>query len=1517
MRGNTFLERYIIEGKIGESRGSIVYKALDSLEDGRPVALKVLKSGNVSRRPDDIIRFQAEADAVSRLSHPRICRVYGCGEHDGLHYIVMEYVEGVTLRDFMKDCPGDDFALFTDIIIGICEALDHVHRKNLIHRDLKPSNVLVRPRNVKELKLIDFGLARMKNADPGGADEMAGTLHYISPEQTGLLRKNTDERSDLYSLGVIFYELIARKPPFAGPRLSTLVHQHIARRPELLTRVMKNVPPILDKIVLKLLEKEPDDRYQRALGLLSDLRKYRSGATDFNLGMEDKALKLHYRTRLTGREKELDALASALSGNGSFIFIAGEAGIGKSRLVEELRESVSEKGMTFLDAKCFLSENKTPYGPFQEILGGYVKDFICYTDAEKASIREELKESLQDSGGIVLRLNPRMREVIGDAPPLVALEPDREHLRFIRLAARFFLDLGRIENGLVLFLDDLQWMDEGSFEVLNEIAGSIAEHPLFIIGAYRDNEITAEHGVSRFREACAARKFPLREIPLGCFTPRTMNTFISGLLFDTEDNVRSISDFVFQKSHGNPFFALEIAKQMIGEKAIAREDGSWKIARDVLESIEIPTNIVDILVKRISLLAEKETAVLSYAAVIGKVFDIGLLFELVKEAARREIVDIVEKAKDLQLLEEDAQVKGRLLFVHDRVRDAFHIRIGMEKRKALHNAVGMALEKAGADGCGGAVFDLAGHFIEAGNAEKTIAHAFPAGMRAKENFANAEAMRYLTIVKELLENNGMGKSAQWVQCVDALCDVCLLAARNDEVIGLSAQMLPLLCDDMEKAKVHMRISRAYLKKWDYQKCEEYVKSGLELLGERYPTRTWRIVLSIFKEFLVHAVHTRFPRAPSARIRNGREAEKCKMIIWHYYSLGTIYVMSNILAYVRLIYRTLNLSESRIGPSRELVLALTAYATVLTTIPLFRKARLYNQRALDMSRRINDAWGTAKCHQYFGFIHQWKAEFGASIDHLKESLDILNRIGDIKEAAYSLDLLKTSHIYLSDYENAKRVNGEYYGISKDCDDYYGIGDSLADSITIGCETGNIARAEECLRESESIDEKYKTSHARFREHVGAGLLARAKEDTRGALECLEKARIEYEKNSLMEQYTCFIYSYLLDASIADLDAPDGDGRREKNIGIMKRYARAALRKTRPWLTHYGAAQIVHAKYCAVRGRRRKAERWFLRGIACSKGTGRKFDEGVGYCEYGVFLNGLKREKEAASYWVKAYRIFAELGAGSFLGKAKSLLRLGDEEEDSLRRAVQIAKNKQMSSDILGLMRDMMGPGTLEETADGVMDAILEITGSQRSCLIRRNPRTGDLEIVAGRSADHGAVAFDSLSLSVIFSALDRGETVLTCNVKDDPVVSRHHSIIKYGIQGVLCFPVRYRGNVIGACYCDSQTPSLAAEREGIETLSVAIAQFILAFEGASPRRKGGKLAIDRGQFESACREYGLTKREMEILLSTVNGLTNREICGHFDISKNTLRTHLKKIHGKTGASDRDGLIDLFMKMRADA
>ncbi len=992
--------RYEVTKMIGEGGISRVYLAFDSV-DKKEVVLRTLKKENISNRIEDIIRFRNEASILSRLDHPNIVKIYETGEYEGENYIVMEYVPGKSLGKLLQN--GNRFKEneIIEIILQICRALDYIHPMNIVHRDLKPGNIMVNPAEAGHyhITIIDFGMALVKEfSSIKEQEEIAGTFSYMLPEHFGVTRRSIDERSDLYSLGIILYQLFTGVLPFKGTSISSIIHQQIAMLPDPPSKYNTVIPEILESIILKLLEKEPDNRYLSAKGLMDDLEKYQKGMHNFPLGLNDKQIRLSFKTGLISREAELKNLMSlygkALDNKGNVCLISGEAGKGKTRLVEELRSFVYSIGGLFIYGKCFSGKSKTPYGAIKDALNIYLKIYQDYPDEKKLKIKNELIEMTGNLSGIILQLSASFSVIFENSEELVRLEAEREKKRFLMVAAQFILNLSIVENGLVLLLDDLQWVDDGSMDLLSELSEEMGKYPLLIVGTYRNDEVNYEHRVSVYRKEVLESKRLFTEIYLETFNKTMNDSFVSSLLYAKEENIDEISGIIYQKSKGNPFFTIEILKQFVDEKVIYYKEKGWVIDQEILDKTKIAPTILDVVMKRISLLSDKESRVLSFAAVIGRKFDVEVLFRLLDYEAS-EIIGIVDRAIHLQLLEEDLQENGKILFAHDRIKEAFERKCGEEEKKALHMQIGMMLESLYPNEKDKIVFDLIYHYIEGKNYAKILEYGYPAGLKAKENFAYNEALKYFLQVKTLAEERIEKERKLWVNTNKNISEIYLIIGKNDEAIEINNRLLSFISTKLDIADVYKKTSEAFLKKGDWRNCEEYGRIGLSILGEKLPIRNAFVILRILKELLLHTLHTFFPVLFFRKKRNPEE-DKYKLIVGFYKNLSWMYYLTDVLKAVSSALRALNLSESRVGYSAELGFFIAGYATICMAVPLFKQAIKFHNKALEYRKEMDDTWGYAQSLQWLSICYQWKGEFETSNRYFEESSAIFKKIGDLWE-----------------------------------------------------------------------------------------------------------------------------------------------------------------------------------------------------------------------------------------------------------------------------------------------------------------------------------------------------------------------------------------------------------------------------------------------------------------------------------------------------------------------------------------
>ena len=1445
--GKHITDNYIITDFLAEGGMSRVYKGA-CLTNDKPVAVKVLRKGSSSQRAEDIIRFRREAQAVSKLEHPNIVQVYEVCEYDNLNCIVMELVEGEKLDQYIPKRKGIKIEEAVNIARQIAGALAYVHSAGIIHRDLKPANIMVTKDDKGELcvKILDFGLAKvMEFTRIKEIGEIVGTFSYMSPEQSGIIKRRVDERSDLYSLGIMFYQLLSDELPFKGEDIGTILHQQIAKEPIPVRYLNMGVPQVLERITSKLLKKDPEERYQTAKGLLYDLELYAKGEHDFVLGRNDRAEKLTYRTKLLGREEELDKLKSlyekARRGAGGVCFIKGETGRGKSRLLDELRGYVYEEGGEFIGGKCFQQENKIPYQAFKESLNEYLGRTNRLREEEKTRRVERMEKSVGELGEIICRLNPVMRDVLGKVPDLVELDSERENQRFLMVCSKFFLRLGEKNSPMVVTLDDLQWADEGTLMLLEEIMESINGYPLMVIAAYR-KEKEEEDIPARLARAAKTKNTGI-EIELKNFDIGKLNHFVSELLMEEESKMYDLSRYIYNKSKGNPLFSIEIVRQLVEKQALLNKGGHWQVNLKKLTEITISKTIVDALLKRIELLNEDQKELLSIAAVIGKKFKMEILYALVPGTMEK-IIALVDEAIELQLLERNVW-RGEILFVHDRIKDAFYEEIGRDKKQKVHLKIAEVLEKLYEGKIEDVLFDLARHYTAGANKKKMLEFGLPAAAKAKADYANETAIEYYEMVIDLLEEKGPEEKDAWIKAKEGLAEVFLTIGRNDDAIAACKTILSLKKNPIEKSRIYYVMGEAYRKKGDWQKCEENVVEGFSLLCEKFPERKITLAIFLFKEIAVHLSHCFFLKiftTKQKKIIDPRYYE----IVKGYRALIWTYVFSDMSRFLWVVLRMLNLSESKLGMSKLLVTSISFYAAVCMTVPFFKRSKKYQEKALTLAKERQNEEEMGQAFRFIGFFHQWKGEYEASYEFFRKAKNIFQKIGDMWEFSLTIQGIGHGYYLSARYEKALPVFSEFLKESQKIKDEYSISNALGWKSLTYTEMGEFDKARDAGQEALELSTRKEIWFIVCFAHMNLGFLELEQGNIEKATELLEKSKEIYEKNYFMRNYLVYVYSLLAEAYLREFKGEFIVKNKEtrRKMKKLKRASYTALRKTKNWTNHYGGALRVTGEYCALAGKTQKAEEYFLKSIAHTSGIGRRFEEARGRYEYGKFLHRTKREEEAQLSLERAVKIFEEIGAKAYLKRTRDLLGFKEPakgglplEENTPQERLE-AERKMVA--VLDTSRYISSVLNMEELLEKIMDKTIELVGAERGILLmypddNDNARELDIKVIRNVERRMGDKSVDPEEFEISRSIIERvelqQEAVIIEDASEDEELKKQESIGRSNLRSVLCVPIKGRGEMLGVIYLDNHFVKGLFTREDLWVLHLIASQAGISIENA--------------------------------------------------------------------------------------
>lgn len=1489
MIGQLIEGRYKVIDKLGEGGMSLVYRAED-IETGQMVALKFLKEGITSRRVEDVLRFQREAGAIAKLEHPGIMKVYGTGEYEQNPYIVMELLKGKSLADLFKEEKRFSVEETVEIVLQISEVLNYVHGKGIIHRDLKPGNIMLlwqaaaqqSPSTNYQVKVLDFGLAQiLELREIKSEEEIVGTFGYMSPEQSGIIRKPVDERSDLYSLGIIFYELLTGELPFKGKDVGTILHQQVARKPSSPKKIKPEIPEVIEGMVLKLLNKEPEERYQTAKGLLADLTKYQAGEVSFIIGKEDVLKKLTYRTRLIGREEELNKLEElfeqARQGKGGLCLVSGGPGMGKSRLIEEMRGYIYERGSIFISGKCFAQENKIPYQPFMEALNEYINRLQGLKAGEKQEAIRKMKGVLGELGQIIVKLNPNMKDVLGEQPELVPLEPERENKRFLMVSSRFFCNLGEEDKPCVIFLDDLQWADEGSLSLLADIVSEIKEFPILLLGAYRDTEVTEKHSLIKLKNEVKDKGYSLQEIDISLFDHVRLNRLIAELLLEDEQKTYELSRYILNKSRGNPFFSIEITRQLVDEKALfyKEEEKHWQVDWEKVNKVTISPNIVDIVLRRIKTLEEDQLNLLSYAAVIGREFEIALLFRLA-DLAKERIIVLVDDAISLQLIERSLE-RGKILFVHDRIKDAFYQRIGEGKKRELHHEIARTIEELHKENIEEVLFDLAHHYTEAQDRDKSLQYALPAAEKAKGGYANEDAIKYYTIGINILENKGRKGSPEWIKANEGLTTVYLTTGKNDEAIEIAHQVLPLKETAIEKARVHRQIGTAYFKKGDWERCEDTIAEGLALLGEKIPRTKTQVISSLLRELSTHILHCLFPKFFFRKEGKPIKPEYLEISLF-YLPLNWMYILSDVVKFTRSILRLLNLSEAKIGKSKELAMSLGGYAGLCMAIPLFKRAIRYHQKAIDLKKELNDVWGQAQSLQFMGYYYSWKGDYQKSIELFQQSKDKFQRMGDMWELGMVIQGLGFTSYYLGDFEKTREFFEERLKIAQKTGDNYGISTAESRLCQAYICKGDFGKALDWGKKALELSEKEKIWFRNCTTNAYLGYLAIEQKDIKKALKHLLYARSLDKQHKFMRNYATALYNYLAEAYI--------NSYIEEKTPLLKEVKKAckeAIEETSHWANHYGAALRVNAKYYALVGNRKKAEEFFLRSIEQTKSLGRRYELARGYYEYGNFLKTQDKEEETKNNWQKAYNLFTESGAQAYIKRTADRLGMvleeAREEVEEPETAQKRLRLEQELRSLIKVSQYLSSILNLDDLLERIMDSAIEVVGAERGFLIlyqgiaegkRIDEATkGNLVVMAARNADKESLNSEAFQASrtVIARVEKTHQPSIITDASSDEELRTQASVVKYNLRSILCVPlITKKEEMLGIIYLDNRLISGLFSQKNLDLLRTVATQAGISIENAILVENEKEMARKVSEAEARARYTDILekqKSELEI------------------------------------------------------
>ncbi|MDQ7977284.1 AAA family ATPase [Paraburkholderia sp. SARCC-3016] len=1354
---------------------------------------------------------------------------------------------------------------FLRLAIAIVAALGKVHQRGLVHKDLKPSNVLVSANG--EARLTGFGIAsrlpRERQA-PEPPETIAGTLAYMAPEQTGRMNRSIDARSDLYALGVVFYQMLTGSLPFAADDPIEWVHCHIARKPVPPHERIAGMPRALSSIVMKLLAKTVEERYQTAGGVERDLRRclaqweVRHSIEPFAPGEFDTPDRLVIPEKLYGRAHEIDVLLGAFhrvvdGGAPELVLVTGYSGIGKSSVVNELHKVLVPPRGLFASGKFDQYRRDIPYSTLAQAFQGLVRPLLVKSDAELAEWREALCDALGPNAQLMIDVVPELELIIGEQPPVPEIAPQDAQRRFQLAFRRFVGVFARPEHPLALFLDDLQWLDAATLDWLDDLLTRSDLRHLLLIGAYRDNEVDAGHPLRRKLDAIRHAGAKIDELKLAPLAREHLSQLVADALRCEPQCADPLAHLVHTKTAGNPFFARQFIAELADEGLLrfAHDVSRWRWDLDSIDAKGYTDNVVDLMVGKLVRLPLRTRTAMQQLACIGNAADIRLLAVALGSTEERVHADLSDALR-LELVE---RLSGVYRFAHDRVQEAAYLLIPEASRAAAHLQIGRMLAAhtppARRDD---AIFEIVNQLNQGAplittdeERERVASLDLMAGKRAKASSAYVSALSYFAAGRALLPAQSGETHYELVFALDlqrAECELITGDAAAEASLSLLATRANNLTDLAAVASLREIL---YTMRNQFDESVQVASDYMRSVGAPWPSAvTWQDVLAEYD-----AMRKRLDAQPFDRLAAlppmSDPAAKAIVEVLTEIVPAAYFTDMNLCCLV--VCRIANLSFQH-GNSNGSVYAYSLLGFFLRTLFGDHDVAFgFGKLALELATRPGLSRFKARCFNNFAYsINPWTNHIRSGRELLQQALNAAEEAGDLSFAAYIHFSLMTDLIASGDPLDQVHEEGKR-GFDYASKTRFG--------LIVDVMTGHLL----FIRTMRGLTPRFGTfddaqfDEARFEQHLEATpglanpsciywirkLQARffAGDDAAAVAAASKAAPLLWTSPASFEQAEYHFYAAL--AHAASCDFSSARERRGEMEAIAGHYGLIARWAEKCPANLENRAALIAAEIARIEGRESDAMHLYERAIRSSR-------------EYGFVQNEALANELAARFYLA--RGFDRIGRaylrdaryGYFRWGADGKVRQLDESYPELAgeaaHGVAAAATIGAPVDYLDLAtvikvsQAVSGEIVLEKMLDVLMRSAIEQAGAERGLLVVLHG--SEARIAAEASVGEHAVVVEigdgvahasDLPQSVLHYALHSRDCVILDDASAENFFSADPYIRERQSRSILCLPLLARAKLIGVLYLENHLAPRVFAPARVAVLKLLASQSAIALENA--------------------------------------------------------------------------------------